>query len=412
MEEKILENLDNPEALESLFRQHSEEFRKTFPLVFQKYPDHLLLQAWHYRLQSEKRTITWGTLRERLTVGVLALLFIPILHIIYSPLDESGDLFLRNLSLILFGSVSIYFLIRCFVYKPLIWVPLIIFTSFAFYINLNIVTTQSPTYYLIHLHIPVLLWMLAGIAYSYPYIWDYKQWINYLRYNGEWIIFTTLLSISAFLLIALTHALFGLIQIKFANVVGERFFIWTALVVPLVAAWLTINNSHLVEHISPAIARIFAPLLTFSILAFLTMLSLSGQSLFNDRNLLLIFNVLILGVLAIIVFTLTGYETENHQKSHLWLIEILLLITLILNSIALVGIIFRISVWGITPNRLAVMGINFLMMLHLALIGYPLFMSLVRKHPLVNVGKVVVRFLPFYAAWVLIVVFVFPFVFQ
>lgn len=412
MEEKILENLENPEALESLFRKHNEEFRNAFPAVFQKYPDHILLQAWHYRLKSNEKTLSWGTLREQLTLSFLAILIIPILHIIYFPEDEAGSMFLRNVPFIIFGSISIYLLVKTFIYKPFIWAPFLVFIFLVFFINSNKVSPQNATYNLIQLHVPVLLWMIAGIAFSFPQAWNYKQWLSYLKFNGDWLVLTALLTIAGFLLIILTHALFGLINIKLSNVLGDRFFIWASLITPLVSAWLALNNTQLVGQISPAIARIFAPLLTLSVLAFLLVVGLSGQSLFNDRNLLLIFNILILGVLAITVFTLTGYETENLQKSHLWLIQILLLITLILNALALTGIIFRISVWGITPNRLAVMGLNFLMMIHLALIGYSLFMCLVRVRSLLNVAKAVVGFLPFYAAWVLFVIFVFPVIFS
>ncbi|MGC8864854.1 MAG: hypothetical protein ACP5O2_03930 [Bacteroidales bacterium] len=250
------------------------------------------------------------------------------------------------------------------------------------------------------------------MAFVFPTHWDYRRWIDYLRFNGDWLVLAALLTISGFLLVSITHALFDLININLGKVLGDRFFIWLALIVPLASAWLALNNSQLVGNISPAIARIFAPLLTLSVLAFLFVLGISGQSLYQDRDMLLIFNILILGVLAITVFTLTGFETENYHKSHLWLVEVLLLITLVLNAIALVGIVFRISMWGITANRLAVMRMNFLMMLHLTWIGYSLLISLIRKQSLANVDIAVVRFLPVYAAWVLVVIFVFPLVFQ
>ncbi|MGC8864853.1 MAG: hypothetical protein ACP5O2_03925 [Bacteroidales bacterium] len=156
MEEKILENLDNPEALELLFRSHSEEFRNALPSVFQKYPDNILLKAWSYRLKSDKKSLSWGTLREQLTLGILVLLFIPVLQIVYFPDDQKSDLFFRNISLIIFGYVSIYLFVRDFFYKHFLWVPFLIFIFFAFYINSNIVYLRDPCYDLIHLHTPVI----------------------------------------------------------------------------------------------------------------------------------------------------------------------------------------------------------------------------------------------------------------
>ncbi|MEX2568811.1 MAG: hypothetical protein WD431_22910, partial [Cyclobacteriaceae bacterium] len=44
------------------------------------------------------------------------------------------------------------------------------------------------------------------------------------------------------------------------------------------------------------------------------------------------------------------------QKRELWVLLLLSAVTIIVNGITLSAILFRISEWGITPNRAAVLG--------------------------------------------------------
>jgi hypothetical protein len=81
------------------------------------------------------------------------------------------------------------------------------------------------------------------------------------------------------------------------------------------------------------------------------------------------------------------------------------------NLIALSAIGFRISEWGITPNRLAVLGVNLLMLVHLILVSRKLFQTLNKQESFSGVALLVARYLPIYLIWSLIVVFLFPLIF-
>jgi hypothetical protein len=94
-----------------------------------------------------------------------------------------------------------------------------------------------------------------------------------------------------------------------------------------------------------------------------------------------------------------------------WVLVSLSLITLVVNGIALSAIAFRISEWGITPNRLAVLGVNLVMLVHLVMVSRQLIRTVFGKSKLEEVGFTLVRYLPVYLLWAAIVTFLFPVLF-
>ena len=159
------------------------------------------------------------------------------------------------------------------------------------------------------------------------------------------------------------------------------------------------------------IAKIFSPLVLVMLLIYLVAMAYSGKDPYNDREFLLIFNVLLIGVMAIIFFSVA--ETSKAQKSNaeIWILFLLCLITVIVNGIALSAILFRISEWGITPNRMAVLGGNILILINLLLVSVQLFRVLSKKAAISGVGKTIASYLPVYAAWTIVVTFLFPLLF-
>jgi hypothetical protein len=115
--------------------------------------------------------------------------------------------------------------------------------------------------------------------------------------------------------------------------------------------------------------------------------------------------------MAIIFFSIAESSKTNETSKATWVLLLLSTVTIIVNGIALSAIVFRIAEYGITPNRLAVMGANFLMLLNLLFITVELFRSLTKKSEVVAVGRSIAIFLPVYCLWAMVVIFVFPVIF-
>jgi uncharacterized membrane protein len=70
--------------------------------------------------------------------------------------------------------------------------------------------------------------------------------------------------------------------------------------------------------------------------------------------------------------------------------------------------LFRISEWGITPNRAAVLGANVLVLINLLLVVVQLYKVLAKKADISEVRKAIAFYLPVYVLWTAIVTFIFP----
>jgi hypothetical protein len=116
-------------------------------------------------------------------------------------------------------------------------------------------------------------------------------------------------------------------------------------------------------------------------------------------------------VMALIFFSVAESSAKEKYTPAIWILFLLSLVTIIVNGIALSAIIFRIAEWGITPNRMAVLGGNVLMLIHLLTVTWHLYNSATKKNVLEEVGNSIVRYLPIYMIWTAIVVFLFPVLF-
>jgi NADH:ubiquinone oxidoreductase subunit K len=115
--------------------------------------------------------------------------------------------------------------------------------------------------------------------------------------------------------------------------------------------------------------------------------------------------------MAIIFFSVAETAKTTKSQAEIWVLTLLSVVTLIVNGIALSAILFRISTWGITPNRAAVLGGNVLMLINLLLVTGQLIRVLLKKTDISGVGKVISLYLPVYCIWSTFVTFFFPFLF-
>lgn len=134
---------------------------------------------------------------------------------------------------------------------------------------------------------------------------------------------------------------------------------------PIFANYLIEKNPRLVNKVTKVIARVFTPLALVMLIIYLAAISYTGKDPYNDRDFLLVFNILLIGVMALILFSTTEISKIKGDKTGTFLLLSLSVVTLIVNGIALSVIVVRISEWGITPNRLAILGGNMLIFTNL-----------------------------------------------
>ena len=411
MEEQIRQQLDNPSAMESLYRRNAAAFTEAFDRMYSELEHHPTARVWYERLHySAPQTadtpvgwwllalgavLSWLIARWPALSGVQAELFYP-----------------RNLAFVVFPALIAYAGWR----NNLSWRQWLIAISTvlaaAVYINTLPVQKDSQTILLACLHLPLLLWGIYGLAYTGPGIGEAQQRIGFLKHNGDMVVLTAIIGLSWMIFFSLSAGLFSATGIAVPEYWIEHLVIFGLAAMPLAAAFLIQENPTLVSRVSPVIARVFAPLALLLMVVYLVAVVFSGKNLFTDREFLLVFNALLLGVMALILFSVSDISGAQHGSGmRTALLFGLSALAIVLNAIALSAIVFRISEWGFTPNRLAVLGSNALMLIHMGLLCLALYKAMRVGSELAQTERTTAAYLPVYMVWAAVVVLLFPLLF-
>lgn len=412
MKEKILENIDKPEQLEKLYRNNKITFKRAFQFIYPDIQEKQVAQVWNERLNFENDEISWGTSNELIFVLVASLLAGFIAKIpVFTNISEEF-FYPRNIGFIVFPVLSAYFFWKQKINTKKIIIVFVTYLMAVLYINSLPNDTKSDTLILACIHLPLFLWAVLGFTFIGVKINDFQSRLDFLRYNGDLVVMCAIIIIAGVLLTVITLGLFTLIDIKIEEFYFQYIIILEVAATPIIGTYLVQTNPQLVNKVSPVIAKIFTPLVLVTLIIYLLAVIWTGKDPYNDREFLLIFNLLLIGVMAIILFSIA--EISQNKKSNLGTVLLFLLssVTIILNGIALSAILFRIAEWGITPNRLAVLGSNLLILTNLLMVTFRLFRSVKDRDELVNVENSIAKFLPIYAVWTIIVTFMFPLLFN
>jgi hypothetical protein len=411
MKNEILANLNNPIQLERLYRTNKAAFKRAFSSLYPELSDNNLAEFWNARLCLGRDEISWGSSRDLIFVVIASLLagFFAKLPAILSLNEEF--FYTRNAGFIVFPALAAWFGWK---HRLSLSQALIIaggMLASLVFINFLPQAQKSDTLLLSCIHLPVLLWALTGFAFTGEARNNPEKRLGYLRFNGDLVVMTTLILLAGALMSGVTIGLFELIGLRIENFYFEYVVIFGLPAAPILGTYLTRTNPQLVDKVSPVIAKIFSPVVLTMLVAYLIAIIYSGKNPYSDREFLLLFNVLLAGVMAIIFFSIAESSRNNANKLETWILFLLSVVTIIVNGIALSAILFRISEWGFTPNRTAVLGANVLFLLNLLLVTAKLFTVLTNKAGIEDVGKVISTYLPIYIIWAFIVTVLFPLVF-
>ncbi|MES2277178.1 MAG: hypothetical protein V4592_14210 [Bacteroidota bacterium] len=411
MTDEILTHINNPKQLEKMYRTNKVTFKRAFDTLYPELKGNTLADYWNERLNYESDEINWGTGNESLMVIVAALVAGLIAKLpAFLHIDEEF-FYSRNVGFIIFPLLSAYF-----AWKNKLSTGKIAFIAGAtlaglLFINLFPDVKKSDTLILSCVHLLLFLWSVLGFAFVGEISNNGDKRLSFLKYNGDLVVMTTLILIAGAIMSAITLGLFSLIGFHIEEFYFKNIGVMGLAAAPIVGTYLTRANPQLVGKVSPVIAKLFSPLVIVMLVVYLIAIVYSGKNPYNNREFLLIFNALLIGVIALIFFCVaeTAKTTENYIQT--WVLFLLSVITIIVNGVALSAILFRISEWGITPNRLAVLGGNVLILINLLLVTAQLFKVLSKKSDISGVGKTIAFYLPIYFVWTIIVTFIFPLIF-
>ncbi|MBP1153300.1 MULTISPECIES: DUF4153 domain-containing protein [unclassified Paenibacillus] len=408
----IMENMTNPHELESMFRKEPEAFKKALSEAWEQNPDSPVLAVWYERLHFNERANTENApllQKDSLFMGFWAILAGICTRILFHFVEQQA---IAPINLV-FGILP--FIAAYFVYhnppkKIILYTLVSLFLISGLYLNM-LPLEHKDSIILVYLHLPIFLWVLLGLAFTGNEYGTGSTRLAYLKFNGEFCILYASMAISGMLLTGLTMRLFTFVGMDISEFYFKNVVLFGAAALAIVAAYLVTRNLKLAKNIAPYIAKIFSPLVLATLLIYLITVFWVGKNPFLDRNFLLSFNGVLLSVLVVTIFSIT--ESGTDEKKHIsdYINFALIVLALIIDSVAVSAIVFRLSSYGITPNRLAGLGLNLLIWAHLIWIMLSYLPFLRNKTGPTTIHVAVTKYLPAYGLWAAFVTFAFPFMF-
>jgi len=176
----------------------------------------------------------------------------------------------------------------------------------------------------------------------------------------------------------------------------------------VVASWLVEAKQSVIENMAPVLTRLFTPLFAAVLVAFLATVLLTGRGVDVDRDVLIAFDLLLVVVLALLLYSVSARDPQSPPGIFDILQVVLVVSALAADAIALWAIAARITEFGFTPNRVAALGENIVLLVNLAWSAVLYTRFLRRRGPFTAVEKWQTDYVPVYAVWATIVVIVFP----
>lgn len=240
------------------------------------------------------------------------------------------------------------------------------FVAVALLVNVYPYAPDSATELLVALHAPVVLWLAVAYPYMGGTVRSHERRMDFVRFTGEWCIYYVLIALGGGVLLGLT----ALILDPVGADVGERVIEWVlpsgAAGAVIVAAWLVEAKQRVIENMAPVLTIVFTPLFAVMLVAAAVTYAVTGLGSTFDRELLAVFDALLIVVLGLVLY---GVSARSPSQGAGWMDRIQLLAVvgaLLLDVMVLGSMAARIGELGFTPNRVAALGLNLVLLVNLA----------------------------------------------
>jgi hypothetical protein len=257
------------------------------------------------------------------------------------------------------------------------------------------------------LHLPIALWLIVGIAYAGGRWTEVAGRMDFIRFSGELFIYYVLIALGGVVLTVFMVALFEAIGIDMEPYF-ESWIPCGALGAVMVAAWLVEAKQSVIENMAPVLTRLFTPLFAIVLLAFLATMTWTGRGLEFHRDILIAFDLLLVIVLGLLLYSVSARDPHASPNAFDVMQVVLVVSALLADAVALWTIAARISEFGFTPNRVAALGENVILLVNLAGSAVLYVRFLRGRGSFAGLERWQTAYLPVYAGWGAIVVVAFP----
>jgi hypothetical protein len=301
---------------------------------------------------------------EALLFGAFAAVVIQIARLIADFPDEEPTWFARNLSLFVLPFLAAYFARRRELDVRGWIVTAVPFALAAIVVNVYPWDVDSDTEVIASLALPVALWFVVAYPYMGGTLSSHERRMDFVRFSGEWFIYYVLIALGGGVLLGLTAGILEPTGIDI-DAVYEWVLPSGAAGAVIVAAWLVESKQRVVENMAPVLTMLFTPLFAVMLAAAVVVYAATGLGDAFDRDLVSVFDALLVVVLALVLYGMSAREPSALPN---WMDRIQLVAVasaLLLDLLVLGTMLARIGDLGFTPNRTAAVALNLVLLVNL-----------------------------------------------
>ncbi len=322
--------------------------------------------------------------------------------------DENAAFYARNAALFVLPFLALFFAWKRRLAPAALALPAAGAIVAALLANLYPLRAAGDTLGLFALHLPIALWLGVGVVYAGGRWAQGNARMDFIRFSGELFIYYVLIALGGGVLIASTATTFKAIGVESGHFIGNWLVPCGAAGAVVVAAWLVEAKQSVVENMAPVLTRVFTPLFAAVLLSFLVTLVATGRGVDQAREVLIGFDALLIIVLGLLLYAVSARDPQAPPGGFDLLQLVLVVAALVADGVALWAIASRIQEFGFTPNRLAGLGLNGVLLVNLtwSVVLYGRFLR--GRGTFAALERWQTAYLPVYAAWAGLVAVVFP----
>ena len=328
--------------------------------------------------------------------------------------NAAPDLFyFRNLSFFVFPFLSGYFLWKR---NASFKTTSAIVTSFALgllFTNIYPFKGAGSTEVITVVHIPIFLWAIVGASYMSGDWHSIPKRLGFIRFSGELFIYYTLIALGGGIFTLLTALLFASIGIDTEIFIFNWLLPCGAIGAAIIATGLVESGHSPIGTIAPTLSKAFTPLFAAMLLIFLIAIILTGNDIQAQRETLIVIDLLLVLVTGLIIYNVSARKAQDPTGLFDILQVVLIITALVIDVIMLIAIASRIIEFGLSPNKVAALGENIILFIHLAGSAWiTLHRYFMKRKPFEELITWHMYYLSVLPAWSLCVVVLFPPIFD
>jgi hypothetical protein len=343
---------------------------------------------------------------EALVFAMAAAVAFQVARLLADFPDEGEEWLLRNASLFVLPFLAAFFARRRRFDARRYVLAAAPFVLAALVVNLYPWGEDSDTEVVVALHVPFALWFAVAHPYMNGAVRSYERRMDFVRFTGEWVIYYALIALGGGVLLGLTAAIFEPIDADLGEQVIEWLLPAGVAGAVIVAAWLVESKQHVVENMAPVLTMLFTPLFAVMLAVAAVVYAVSGVEF--DRELLVVFDVLLVVVLGLVLYAMSARDGSG-PAGLMDRVQLLAVASaLVLDVIVLGTMVARIGDLGWTPNRVAALGLNLVLLVNLAGAAWLSLRFLTGRVAFHRLERWQTSYLPIFAVWVTAVVVTLP----